>query len=58
MDFAADPADQKLQRKRLPTGWADVLKAFHRNDTIDLLHKNGREPTVEEIAAALDAKAY
>lgn len=28
---------KKHDGRLFPTGWADVLKAFHRNDTIDLL---------------------
>ena len=28
---------QKSRGKYLPTGWIDILKAFHKNDTIDLL---------------------
>ena len=30
-------AMKKHDGRLFPTGWADVLKAFHRNDTIDLL---------------------
>lgn len=28
---------QKHRGRLMPTGWIDVLKAFHRNDTVDLL---------------------
>lgn len=28
---------QKSRGKYFPTGWIDILKAFHKNDTIDLL---------------------
>lgn len=28
---------QKSRGKYFPTGWIDLLKAFHKNDTIDLL---------------------
>ena len=28
---------QKHRGHLMPTGWIDVLKAFHRNDTVDLL---------------------
>ena len=30
-------AMQKHRGRLFPTGWIDVLKAFHRNDTVDLL---------------------
>ena len=37
-DLVAFGAALKKHDGRLfPTGWADVLKAFHRNDTVDLL---------------------
>ena len=40
MGVAAPSIASALQKSRgryLPTGWIDLLKAFHKNDTIDLL---------------------
>ena len=36
-DREVSAALKKHDGRLFPTGWADVLKAFHRNDTIDLL---------------------
>ena len=40
----------------MPTGWIDVLKAFHRNDTVDLLliavHPDYQKKGVNPLSSA------